>query len=75
MTATMRAVYLVGERKLDIREIPVPAVPEDGLILDVKACDLLETPLADGTRCRQLSPHAVEVTLKPFEIVTLLLQH
>jgi alpha-mannosidase len=41
----------------------------------VTACDLLEDPLPDASGCRQVSPHAVEVTLEPFEIVTLLLKH
>lgn len=45
MTASMRAVYLVGERQLEIREVPVPAVPEDGLILDVRACGVCGSDL------------------------------
>jgi len=44
-------------------------------IAHVAACDLLETPLADASGCRQVSSHAVEVLLGPFEIKTLLLQH
>jgi L-iditol 2-dehydrogenase len=34
----MRAAYLVGSRKLEVREVPAPVAPEDGLVLEVKAC-------------------------------------
>jgi alpha-mannosidase len=37
--------------------------------------DLLEVPLAGDSRCRQASAHAIELALRPFEIVTVLLQH
>jgi alpha-mannosidase len=38
-------------------------------------CDLLEIPLAEDSHCRQVSAHAVEIALRPFEIVTVLLEH
>ncbi len=44
-------------------------------IASVLEGDLLEDPLPGGGRCRQVSPCAVEVTLGPFEIVTIVLQH
>jgi alpha-mannosidase len=44
-------------------------------VASVQQCDLLEAPLPGDSRCQQLSAHAVEVTLRPFEIVTVALQH
>ena len=35
---TVRAAYLIGPRELEIREVPAPAAPDDGLVLQVKAC-------------------------------------
>jgi L-iditol 2-dehydrogenase len=58
----MRAVYLVGERQLEIREIPVPRVPEDGLILDVKACGVCGSDLR---RWREGPPTGGEGVLVP----------
>jgi len=58
----MRAVYLVGERKLEIREVPVPAVPEDGLILDVRACGVCGSDLR---RWREGPPRDSGGTLSP----------
>ena len=34
----MRAAYLVGPRTLEMHEVPAPVAPEDGLVLEVKAC-------------------------------------
>jgi L-iditol 2-dehydrogenase len=34
----MRAAYLVGSRELEIREVPAPVAPDDGLVLQVVAC-------------------------------------
>jgi L-iditol 2-dehydrogenase len=62
MTATMRAVYLVGERQLEIHEVPVPEAPEDGLILDVKACGVCGSDLR---RWREGPPKSGEDVLVP----------
>jgi len=35
---TVKTAYLVGPRTLEIRGDPVPVAPEDGLVLQVKAC-------------------------------------
>lgn len=34
----MKAAFLVGERKFAIKDVPEPTVPDDGLVLQVKAC-------------------------------------
>jgi alpha-mannosidase len=44
-------------------------------ISHVSVCDLLEASLPDPSGCQQVSTHAVEVGLGPFEIKTLLLEH
>jgi L-iditol 2-dehydrogenase len=62
MTASMRAVYLVGERRLEMREIPVPVVPEDGLVLDVKACGVCGSDLR---RWREGPPKGGDGVLVP----------
>jgi L-iditol 2-dehydrogenase len=35
---TMKAAMLVGVRKYEVRELPDPRVPEDGVLVRVKAC-------------------------------------
>ena len=42
---TMRAAYLVGPRTLEMREVPAPVAPEDGLVLEVKACGVCGSDL------------------------------
>jgi alpha-mannosidase len=44
-------------------------------IVSALECDLLEAPFPGDGRCRQVSAHAVEVALRPFEIKTVVLQH
>jgi alpha-mannosidase len=44
-------------------------------IVSALECDLLEAPFPGDGRCRQVSTHAVEVALRPFEIKTVVLQH
>lgn len=41
----MKAAFLVGERCHELREVPDPAVPEDGLVLSVEACGLCGSDL------------------------------
>jgi len=41
----MKAVYLVGAKTLEMREVPDPFVPEDGLVLRVKACGICGSDL------------------------------
>jgi alpha-mannosidase len=45
-----------------------------GKVVDAVECDLTEMPLPREGRCRQVSDHEIEVTLRPFEIKTLLLE-
>jgi len=41
----MRAAFLVGPRQLDLRDIPDPVAPDDGLVLQVKACGICGSDL------------------------------
>jgi L-iditol 2-dehydrogenase len=41
----MKAAYLVGPQQFDLREVPAPAVPADGLVLQVKACGVCGSDL------------------------------
>jgi L-iditol 2-dehydrogenase len=34
----LKAAYLSGEKKYEVREVPDPQTPLDGLLLDIKAC-------------------------------------
>jgi L-iditol 2-dehydrogenase len=41
----MRAAFLVGPRALEIRDVPDPAAPPDGLVLQVRACGVCGSDL------------------------------
>jgi len=41
----MKAVYLTGPRKAELRDVPEPAAPEGGLVVDVKACGICGSDL------------------------------
>jgi L-iditol 2-dehydrogenase len=41
----MKAVYLTGPKKVELREVPEPSAPEGGLVLDVKACGICGSDL------------------------------
>ena len=41
----MKAVFLVGVRTFELREIPEPVSPEDGLVLKVEACGVCGSDL------------------------------
>jgi L-iditol 2-dehydrogenase len=41
----MKAVFLVGVRTFELREIPEPVPPEDGLVLKVEACGVCGSDL------------------------------
>ena len=41
----MKAVYLTGPKKVELRNVPEPAAPEGGLVLDVKACGICGSDL------------------------------
>lgn len=41
----MKTAVLTGPRKLEIREVPDPAVPDDGLVLNVEACGICGSDL------------------------------
>lgn len=45
MNQTMKAAYLVGPTTFDLRHTPIPALPEDGLLLQVKACGVCGSDL------------------------------
>lgn len=41
----MQAAFLIGPRQFELRDIPDPALPADGLLLDVKACGVCGSDL------------------------------
>lgn len=41
----MKAAFLVGENRFEVRDVAVPACPDDGLILAVKACGVCGSDL------------------------------
>jgi L-iditol 2-dehydrogenase len=41
----MKAAYLNGPLQIDVRQVDIPAVPEDGLLIKVKACGICGSDL------------------------------
>lgn len=41
----MKAAFLVGERRHEVREVPAPVAPPDGLVLAVEACGVCGSDL------------------------------
>lgn len=41
----MKAAFLVGAEKLELRDIPDPVTPDDGLVLNVRACGVCGSDL------------------------------
>ncbi len=41
----MRAAFLVGQREYEVREIPTPTAPDDGVVLAVEACGVCGSDL------------------------------
>lgn len=41
----MKSAFLVGPQRFEVREVADPAVPEDGLVLEVKACGVCGSDL------------------------------
>jgi L-iditol 2-dehydrogenase len=41
----MKAAFLVGEKRFEVREVPDPVVPEDGLLMQVGACGVCGSDL------------------------------
>lgn len=41
----MKAAYLIGPQQLDIRQMEIPAIPEDGLLIKVEACGICGSDL------------------------------
>jgi L-iditol 2-dehydrogenase len=42
---TMKSAFLVGARKFELREVPEPVAPADGLVVAVKACGICGSDL------------------------------
>ena len=61
----MKAAYLVGVRTFEIREVPEPAVPEDGLLLQVQACGVCGSDLR---RWREGPPPDVDGVVPGHEV-------
>jgi L-iditol 2-dehydrogenase len=53
----MKAAYLTGPMKVELREVPEPAAPPGGLVLDVKACGICGSDLR---RWKEGPPKGVE---------------
>ena len=41
----MKSAFLVGAREFEIREVPDPVAPDDGLVLKVEACGVCGSDL------------------------------
>lgn len=41
----MKAAFLIGPQQFDVRQVPDPAVPDDGLLLKVEACGVCGSDL------------------------------
>jgi L-iditol 2-dehydrogenase len=41
----MKATYLIGPRQLDVRQMDIPAIPQDGLLIKVEACGICGSDL------------------------------
>lgn len=41
----MKAAYVTGAMQIELRETPIPQVPEDGILIDVKACGVCGSDL------------------------------
>jgi len=61
----MRAAFLVGVGELEIREIPEPMVPDDGLVIKVEACGVCGSDLR---RWREGPPHSVDGIIPGHEV-------
>ncbi|MFH1740311.1 MAG: alcohol dehydrogenase catalytic domain-containing protein [bacterium] len=53
----MKAAFLVSPERFEIREVPEPLVPEDGIVLKVKACGVCGSDLR---RWREGPPRGVD---------------
>lgn len=60
----MKSAFLVGERQLEIREVPEPACPDDGLVVDVKACGVCGSDLR---RWKEGSPAGAQAVVPGHE--------
>jgi L-iditol 2-dehydrogenase len=61
----MKAAFLVGARKFEVREVPAPVVPDDGLVLKVKACGVCGSDLR---RWKEAPPEGVDDLIPGHEV-------
>jgi L-iditol 2-dehydrogenase len=61
----VKAAYLVGVRSFEVREVPEPAIPEDGLLLQVEACGVCGSDLR---RWREGPPQGVDGVVPGHEV-------
>jgi L-iditol 2-dehydrogenase len=54
----MKAAFLMGVRQVDVRDVPDPVVPEDGIVVQVKACGLCGSDLR---RWKEGPPPSAEI--------------
>ena len=67
----MKTAALVGVRQLEIREVPDPLLPEDGLLLEVKACGVCGSDLR---RWKEGLPDGVESVVPGHEVGGIVLE-
>ena len=61
----MKAALLIGVEQLDVRDIPDPLLPEDGLLLQVKACGVCGSDLR---RWKEGPPKGVDSVVPGHEV-------
>ena len=66
----MKAAFLVGAKQFEVREAPDPAVPEDGLVLQVGACGVCGSDLR---RWREGPPPGVDDIIPGHELAGVVL--
>jgi len=55
----MKAAVLKSPKTLELRDIPEPAVPEDGIVVEIKACGICGPEKMEGrpaARQRRCNP-------------------
>lgn len=66
----MKAAFLVGPRQLQVREVPEPVVPPDGVLLQVKACGVCGSDLR---RWKEGPPPGVDDIIPGHEVAGVVL--
>ena len=67
----MQAAFLVGPQKLEVRETPDPVAPDDGLVIEVKACGVCGSDLR---RWREGPPPGVDGIIPGHEVAGVVIE-